>query len=56
MSDIHDHRESLGQVEFPNEVKEALGAVTEFPDDLEAQADFFDKIQSALATRLSDDS
>jgi hypothetical protein len=29
--------------------------VTELPDDLEEQAEFFDKIQDSLATRLREE-
>jgi len=56
MADINDSRETLGQVEYPNEVTEALKAVTELPDDLDEQAEFFDKVQDALASRLREDS
>ncbi|WP_156160705.1 hypothetical protein [Demequina soli] len=56
MADLNDARESLGQVEYPAEVREALKAVTELPDDLEQQAVFFDKVQEALSTRLRDES
>lgn len=56
MSDIHETRESVAHVEYPAEVKAALEAVTELPDDLEEQADFFDKVQDALSNRLRDDS
>ena len=55
MSDINESRESVAHVEYPAEVKAALNAVTELPDDLEEQADFFDKVQNALNTRLRDD-
>jgi hypothetical protein len=37
-------------------VTEALKAVTELPDDLDEQAEFFDKVQDALASRLREDS
>jgi len=56
MSDIHESRESVADAEYPAEVKAALEAVTELPEDLEEQADFFDKVQSALSNRLRDDS
>jgi hypothetical protein len=56
MGDIDKRREALGEVSFPPEVKSALAAVTELPDDPEAQAEFFDKIQEALGNRLRDDS
>ena len=56
MADIHESRESLGQVEYPAEVTEALKAVTELPDDLDEQAEFFDKVQEALSNRLRDES
>jgi hypothetical protein len=55
MSDINETRESVADVEYPAEVKAALEAVTELPEDLEEQADFFDKVQNALSTRLRDD-
>ncbi len=56
MADINDHREPLGEVEYPSEVKKALRSVTEMPSDLEEQAEFFDKIQESLSNRLRDDS
>ncbi len=43
-------------VEYPAEIKAALQAVDELPDDLDQQAAFFDKIQEALSTRLRDES
>ncbi len=55
MSDIHESRESVADVTYPPEVKAALEAVTELPDDLEEQAEFFDKVQTALSNRLRDD-
>jgi hypothetical protein len=55
MSDIKDQREPLGEVKYPAEVREALKAVTELPDDLDKQAEFFDKIQDSLATRLREE-
>lgn len=55
MSDIHDTRESVADTEYPAEVKAALEAVTELPDDLSEQAEFFDKVQNALSNRLRDD-
>lgn len=55
MADINESRASLGQVEYPSEVREALKAVTELPDDLDQQAEFFDKVQEALSTRLRDE-
>lgn len=56
MGDIQETRESVADVEFPAEVREALKAVTELPDDLGEQADFFDKVQDALSSRLREDS
>ncbi|MGC4173811.1 hypothetical protein [Demequina sp.] len=56
MSEINETRESVADVEYPAEVKAALEAVTELPEDLEEQADFFDKVQNALSNRLRDDS
>jgi 23S rRNA (cytidine1920-2'-O)/16S rRNA (cytidine1409-2'-O)-methyltransferase len=55
MSDINETRESVADVQYPAEVKAALNAVTELPEDLEEQADFYDKVQNALSTRLRDD-
>ena len=55
MSDIQESRDSIADVEYPAEVKAALGAVTELPDYLGEQAEFFDKVQSALSNRLRDD-
>jgi hypothetical protein len=55
MSDINEMRESVADADYPAEVKAALEAVTELPDDLEEQAEFFDKVQDALSTRLRDD-
>jgi len=55
MSDIHESRESIADVEYPAEVKAALEAVTELPDDLAEQAEFFDTVQNALSNRLRDD-
>lgn len=55
MSDINETRESVADVEYPAEVKAALEAVTELPEDLEEQADFYDKVQNALSNRLRDD-
>ena len=56
MEESPKRRDSLGEVSFPPEVEEALQQVTELPEDPEAQADFFDKVQDALTTRLQDDS
>jgi hypothetical protein len=56
MANINDSRQTLGQVEYPSEVRAALRAVTELPDDLDEQAEFFDKVQEALASRLREDS
>ena len=55
MSDINETRDSIADVEYPAEVKAALEAVTELPDDLDEQAEFFDKVQDALSNRLRDD-
>jgi len=55
MSDINETRESVADAEYPPEVREALKAVTELPDDLDEQADFYDKVQSALSSRLRDE-
>lgn len=56
MADINDSRETQGQVAYPIEVTEALRAVTELPENLDEQAEFFDKVQDALSTRLREDS
>ena len=56
MADMNDHREPLGEVDYPPEVKKALDSVTEMPSDLQEQAEFFDKIQESLSSRLRDDS
>ncbi|MFO7244552.1 MAG: hypothetical protein DIU73_006695 [Actinomycetes bacterium] len=56
MSEFEEWREPLGEVKFPPEVEKALAAVTEVPSDLEKQAEFFDKIQDSLASRLRDES
>lgn len=55
MVDMNESRDALGNVEYPAEVREALKAVTELPDNLEEQAEFYDKIQEALSTRLRED-
>jgi hypothetical protein len=56
MDDIQKHRDALGEVSFPPEVEAALKEVTELPDDPELQAEFFDKVQNALTSRLRDES
>ncbi|MFN3866830.1 MAG: hypothetical protein ACK4MD_08975 [Demequina sp.] len=55
MGEIKGHREPLGEVKYPAEVREALAAVSELPDDLDKQAEFFDKIQDSLSTRLREE-
>lgn len=55
MSELKDYREPLGEVKYPAEVDEALKAVTELPEDLDQQAEFFDKIQDSLSTRLREE-
>lgn len=55
MGEIKDQREPLGEVKYPAEVREALNAVTELPDDLDKQAEFFDKIQDSLSTRMREE-
>ncbi|WP_159448842.1 hypothetical protein [Demequina sp. NBRC 110053] len=55
MSEIKEQREPLGEVKYPAEVREALNAVTELPDDLDKQAEFFDKIQDSLSSRMRDE-
>ncbi len=56
MSIFDEYREPLGEVHYPPEVERALEAVTEVPEDLEAQAEFFDKIQHSLTSRLREES
>ena len=56
MSEFDEWREHLGEVKYPAEVEKALAAVSEVPEDLEQQAEFFDKIQDSLSTRLREDS
>ena len=56
MSEFDEWREPLVEVKYPPEVEKALAAVSEVPEDLEQQAEFFDKIQDSLATRLREDS
>lgn len=55
MSKFDEVREPLGEVHYPAEVEKALKAVTEVPEDLEEQAEFFDKIQHSLASRMRED-
>ena len=56
MSKFEEVREPLGEVHYPPEVENALQAVTEVPEDLEAQAEFFDKVQHSLTSRLREES
>jgi hypothetical protein len=56
MADIEKSRTPMGELKYPEEVKEALEQVSELPDDPDQQAEFFDKIQESLAKRLRDDS
>ena len=56
MADIDKSRTPMGELKYPEEVKEALEQVSELPDDPDQQAEFFDKIQESLAKRLRDDS
>ena len=46
MSKFEETREPLGEVHYPTEV----------PEDLEAQAEFFDKIQHSLSSRMREES
>ncbi|WP_156157730.1 hypothetical protein [Demequina pelophila] len=55
MADTTESQSEHNEVEYPAEVREALLAVTELPDDLEQQAEFFERVQQALATRLRED-
>lgn len=56
MSVFDEFREPLGEVRYPPEVERALEAVTEVPEDLEAQAEFFDKVQDSLTSRMREES
>lgn len=56
MSKFEETREPLGEVHYPPEVQQALKAVTEVPEDLDAQAEFFDKIQHSLSSRMREES
>lgn len=55
MAEIEKSRNPMGELKYPEDVREALQAVTELPEDPQEQAEFFDKIQESLATRLRDD-
>jgi len=55
MSKFEETREPLGEVHYPPEVQKALKAVSEVPEDLEAQAEFFDKIQHSLSSRMREE-
>ena len=56
MSKFEEVREPLGEVRYPAEVEQALKAVTEVPRDLDEQAEFFDKIQHSLSSRMREES
>ncbi|MBC7298031.1 MAG: hypothetical protein H5T82_03970 [Demequina sp.] len=56
MSKFEEVREPLGEVRYPPEVEQALKAVSEVPEDVDEQAEFFDKIQDSLASRLREES
>jgi hypothetical protein len=56
MAKLEPTRDALGETLYPPEVAEALKAVDELPDDPEAQAEYFDKVQDALSTRLREES
>ncbi len=56
MSKFEEVREPLGEVHYPPEVERALEAVSEVPEDLDEQAEFFDKIQESLTSRLREES
>lgn len=56
MSKFEEVREPLGEVHYPVEVEQALKAVSEVPEDLDEQAEFFDKVQDSLASRLREES
>ncbi len=55
MAELEPTRDAIGETDFPAEVREALEAVSEVPDDPAAQADYFDKVQDALAQRLREE-
>lgn len=55
MADVSGQDPSAGRTPFSPEIQRALDAVTEVPEDLEAQAEFFDKIHEALSGRLRDE-
>lgn len=55
MSEFDEWRDHLGEVRYPAEVEQALKSVSEVPADLDKQAEFFDKIQDSLSTRLRDE-
>lgn len=55
MAEFDETREPLGEVHYPPEVEKALKAVSEVPEDLDEQAEFFDKIQDSLSSRLRDE-
>ncbi len=55
MSEFEEWRDHLGEVHYPPEVEKALKAVSEVPEDLAQQAEFFDKIQDSLSSRLRDE-
>lgn len=55
MTEFDEWRDHLGEVRYPPEVEQALKAVTEVPTDLDKQAEFFDKIQDSLSSRLRDE-
>ena len=56
MAETDKQREAIGETAFPPIVEKALKDVTELPEDLDKQAEFFDKVQQALTNRLRDDS
>ena len=56
MSKFEETREPLGEVRYPAEVEQALQAVSEVPEDLDEQAEFFDKVQDSLASRMREES
>ena len=56
MANLEPTRDAIGETSYPPEVEEALKAVSEVPEDLEEQAEFFDKVQGALSSRLREES
>ncbi len=56
MEELEPTRDAIGETSYPPDVEEALKAVSELPEDPSEQAEYYDKIQEALSTRLRDES